>query len=42
MSMQSADVAPTDRQLDAVAKAKAQYDEVMARWKKLSAAKPGD
>jgi photosystem II stability/assembly factor-like uncharacterized protein len=41
MSMQSADVAPTDRQLDAVAKAKAQYDEVMARWKKLSAAKPG-
>ena len=36
MSMQEADVAPTERQLDAVAKARAQYKELMARWKALS------
>jgi len=35
MSMQAADVAPTERQLDAVEKARAQYKEVMARWKAL-------
>ena len=33
MSMQSADVAPTARQVDAAAKAKAQYREVMTRWR---------
>jgi photosystem II stability/assembly factor-like uncharacterized protein len=32
MSMQSADVAPTARQLDAAAKAKAQYKEVMGKF----------
>jgi hypothetical protein len=32
MAMQGADVAPTARELDAVAKAGAQYKEVMARW----------
>ncbi|HZK77570.1 MAG TPA: hypothetical protein VFC35_01590, partial [Gemmatimonadaceae bacterium] len=37
MSMQSADVAPTARQIDAVTKARAQYKEVMARWGKLAA-----
>ena len=37
MSMQDADVAPTERQLDAVAKARAQYKEVMARWNALNA-----
>jgi hypothetical protein len=37
MSMQSADVAPTERQLDAVEKARAQYREVMARWNALNA-----
>ena len=40
MSMQSADVGPTQRQLDAVEKARAQYKEVMARWQKLAGAKP--
>jgi hypothetical protein len=33
MAMQGADVAPTARELDAVAKASAGYKEVMARWK---------
>ncbi|MEP6905433.1 MAG: hypothetical protein ABI875_05075, partial [Gemmatimonadales bacterium] len=37
MSMQGADVAPTARQLDGVAKARAQYKEVMARWNILAA-----
>jgi hypothetical protein len=37
MSMQDADVAPTERQLDAIAKARAQYKEVMARWNALNA-----
>jgi photosystem II stability/assembly factor-like uncharacterized protein len=37
MSMQAADVAPTERQLDAVEKARAQYKEVMTRWKTLDA-----
>jgi hypothetical protein len=37
MSMQSADVAPTSRQLEAVTKARAQYKEVIARWKTLAA-----
>ncbi|MCU1292340.1 MAG: hypothetical protein JWP08_1190, partial [Bryobacterales bacterium] len=36
MSMQDADVAPTARQLDAVAKARAQYKDVMSRWSKLA------
>jgi hypothetical protein len=35
MSLQEADVAPTSRQLAAVAAARAQYKEVMARWKAL-------
>jgi hypothetical protein len=35
--MQDADVAPTERQLDAVTKARAQYKEVMARWNALNA-----
>ena len=39
MSMQSADVAPTARQLDAVAKARAQYVEVISRWRRLSSQK---
>ena len=33
-----AEVAPTSRQLDAVAKARAQYREVMARWAEINAA----
>ena len=37
MSLQDADVAPTARQLDAVAKARAQYKDVMSRWSKLTA-----
>jgi hypothetical protein len=37
MSMQDADVAPTERQLDAVAKARAQYREIIARWNTLNA-----
>jgi hypothetical protein len=37
MSMQDADVAPTARQIDAVAKARAQYKDVMARWNALAA-----
>jgi hypothetical protein len=37
MSMQSADVAPTARQLEAVEKARAQYKEVMAKWKAMAA-----
>ena len=36
MSMQDADVAPTERQLDAVTKARGQYKEVMARWRSLA------
>jgi hypothetical protein len=39
MSMQNADVAITARQLDAVEKARAQYKDVMARWRSLSARK---
>ena len=35
MAMQGADVAPTTRQVEAAAKARAQYKEVMARWSKL-------
>ena len=37
MSMQAADVAPTARQLDAITKARAQYKEVIARWKAMAA-----
>jgi hypothetical protein len=37
MAMQGADVAPTARELDAVAKARAQYKEVLARWSALAA-----
>jgi photosystem II stability/assembly factor-like uncharacterized protein len=37
MSMQDADVAPTERQLDAVAKARTQYREIIARWNALNA-----
>jgi hypothetical protein len=37
MAMQGADVAPTAREVDAVAKARAQYKEVMARWSALAA-----
>jgi hypothetical protein len=37
MSMQDADVAPTARQIDAVAKARVQYKDVMARWNALAA-----
>ncbi|HEX2722538.1 MAG TPA: hypothetical protein VHM24_06435, partial [Gemmatimonadaceae bacterium] len=37
MSMQDADVAPTERELDAVAKARAQFHDVMQRWKTLRA-----
>ncbi len=40
MPMQEADVAPTARQIDAVAKARAQYKAVMARWRILSAKGP--
>jgi hypothetical protein len=36
MAMQDADVAPTARQVDAVAKARAQYRDVMARWSALA------
>jgi hypothetical protein len=36
MSLSDADVAPTARQLDAVAKARAQYNEVLGRWNKLA------
>lgn len=36
MSMQEADIALTARQIDAVEKARAQYKEVMARWRGLS------
>ncbi|MGI8401169.1 MAG: hypothetical protein ACR2NS_06120, partial [Gemmatimonadaceae bacterium] len=36
MAMQGADVAPTARELDAVAKARAQYKEVMTRWSVLA------
>jgi len=35
MSMQDADVEPTSRQLAAVAAARAQYKEVMARWNRI-------
>jgi hypothetical protein len=41
MSMQNADVAPTARQLDGVAKARAQYNEVMSRWRAATGKKPG-
>jgi hypothetical protein len=37
MAMQNADVAPTAREVDAVAKARAQYKDVMARWNALAA-----
>jgi hypothetical protein len=37
MAMQDADVAPTARQVDAVAKARAQYKDVLARWNALAA-----
>jgi hypothetical protein len=37
MAMQAADVAPTARELDAVAKARAQYKEIRARWSALAA-----
>ena len=40
MSMQSADIAPTARELDAVMKARAQYKDVMARWNALAARNP--
>jgi hypothetical protein len=40
MAMQSADVAPTARELDAVMKARAQYKDVMARWNTLAARNP--
>jgi len=36
MAMQGADVTPTARQIDAVAKARAQYLDVMARWRALA------
>jgi hypothetical protein len=36
MSLQNADVAPTTRQLDAIAKARADYREVMARWNAIN------
>ena len=35
MSMQRADVAPTSRDVEGVVKARAQYKEVMARWRSL-------
>ena len=35
MAMQDADVPPTARQLDAVAKARAQFRDVMVRWRSL-------
>lgn len=35
MAMQGADVAPTAREVDAVARARQQYREVMARWAKV-------
>jgi len=35
MAMQGADVAPTAREVDVVAKARQQYKDVMARWAKL-------
>ena len=35
MAMQGADVAPTAREIDAVAKARQQYKDVMARWAKM-------
>ena len=37
MAMQGADVAPTAREVDAVAKARAQYKDVMVRWSALTA-----
>ncbi|MEP6732102.1 MAG: glycoside hydrolase [bacterium] len=40
MSLQGADVAPTARQIDAASKERAQYKEVMAKWKSLSAKAP--
>jgi photosystem II stability/assembly factor-like uncharacterized protein len=36
MAMQEADVAPTAREIDAVNKARAQYREVMAKWRMLA------
>jgi hypothetical protein len=39
MSMQAADVAPTERQIAAVEKARSQYTELMSRWKALSTKK---
>jgi hypothetical protein len=41
MSMQGAEVAPTDRQLDAIAKARLQSKEAMAKWRSLAAKRPG-
>ncbi len=40
MSMQTADVAPTSRQLDAVAKARTQYADIMSRWNLLTSTRP--
>jgi hypothetical protein len=37
MAMQEADVAPTTKQVDAVAKARVQYKDVLARWSALAA-----
>jgi hypothetical protein len=39
MSMQDADVAPTERQLAAIAKARALYKEVMAQWNRVNGRK---
>ncbi len=36
MAMQAADVAPTARELDAVARARAQYNQIRARWSALA------
>jgi hypothetical protein len=41
MAMQEADVAPTSRELDAMAKARAQYREVLTRWNELAAKRRG-
>jgi hypothetical protein len=35
MSMQDADAAPTERELDAAARARGQYREVIAKWNAL-------
>jgi len=38
MALQDADVEPTERKLEAIAKARSQYNDVMGRWKALSTA----